>query len=403
MHRFYPLLPLFLSVAGICLSVWIVIPAPTFSLLPLGVATPELSPWLLLWNAIALLIALPARTHLPGLLALALAVAGLVLSSLPLTQVAATVERGERTMTQALGNNYLDGIPATVQAGWRSQPIVLADLFRGIATPSVRLTEKIVFAKPDSIPLTLDVYRPEPKGQYPGLVVIYGGAWQRGDTRQNVEFNRYLAARGYVVWAISYRHAPRYRFPAQLQDVQSALAFIRQHASEYETDPQRLAVMGRSAGAHLAMLAAYQPDAIPLRAVINYYGPVDLVAGYRDLPVPDPIDVRAVLQTFLGGTPEQVPEQYRRASPITHVRRSLPPTLLVYGRRDHLVKPEFGRTLHQQLRDAGNSAVFLEIPWAEHAFDAVFHGLGNQLALYYTERFLAWAMTKTPPPQAGAS
>jgi acetyl esterase/lipase len=195
-----------------------------------------------------------------------------------------------------------------------------------------------------------------------------------------------------VVWAIAYRHAPRYRFPAQIEDVQAALAFIQQHATEYETDLERIALLGRSAGAHLAMLAAYRPDAPRIRAVVNYYGPVNLTKGYYDLPHPDPIDVRAVLKAFLGGSPDELPELYRQASPISYVSQPQPPSLLVYGGQDHIIQAKFGRTLGDRLQAVGSQVIFLEIPWAEHAFDAVFNGVSNQLALYYTERFLAWAL-----------
>jgi acetyl esterase/lipase len=77
------------------------------------------------------------------------------------------------------------------------------------------------------------------------------------------------------------------------------------------------------------------------------------------------------------------------------VRFDLPSTLLVYAGRDHGVQAQYGRQLYEQLRAADNQAVWLEIPWAEHAFDTVFNGLSNQLALYYTERFLAWALKST--------
>lgn len=174
--------------------------------------------------------------------------------------------------------------------------------------------------------------------------------------------------------------------------MQAALAFIGQHASEYETDLERMALLGRSAGAHLAMLAAYRPNAPRIRAVVNYYGPVDLTEGYNDLPHPDPINVRAVLKAFLGGSPDELPQLYRQASPISYVTRPLPPSLLVYGGRDHIVQAKFGRSLSERLRAVGSRAIFLEIPWAEHAFDAVFNGVSNQLALYYTERFLAWIL-----------
>jgi acetyl esterase/lipase len=128
--------------------------------------------------------------------------------------------------------------------------------------------------------------------------------------------------------------------------------------------------------------------------VIDYYGPVDLARGYAEPPRPDPLDVRDVLRSFIGGTPAELPQRYRDASPITLVRRAgaarrpLPPTLIVHGTRDHLVRVEFSRDLQRALVEAGARSALIEIPWAEHAFDAVFFGPGNQLALYHTERFL---------------
>jgi acetyl esterase/lipase len=247
-------------------------------------------------------------------------------------------------------------------------------------------------------------------------MIIHGGAWQGGSPRDHAEFSRYMAARGYVVWAITYRYAPKHKFPAQIEDVQTALQFIQQHGQEYETDLNRVALMGRSAGAHLTMLAAYdtpKPNAPPIRAVVNYYGPVDLTAGYYDVPNPDPINSRSILQDFLGGTPDQVGELYKAASPITYVHRRidrptqnglpptglrqspLPPSLLIYGGKDHIVMAKFGKALAQRLIESGNQSIFLEIPWADHSFDAVFSGISNQLALYYTERFLAVALANT--------
>ena len=150
--------------------------------------------------------------------------------------------------------------------------------------------------------------------------------------------------------------------------------------------------MGRSAGGHLATLAAYQQNAFPFRAVVSYYGAVNLIGSYYDPPVPNPIDTQTVLENFLGGTPKEFPELYQQASPINYLRPNLPPSLLVYASRDHLVQAKFGRQLYNKLKSTDNRAVWLEIPWAEHAFDAVFSGVSNQLALYYTERFLAWAL-----------
>lgn len=98
------------------------------------------------------------------------------------------------------------------------------------------------------------------------------------------------------------------------------------------------------------------------------------------------------MTNFLGGSPDRLRELYRQASPIDYVQEKLPPSLLIYGGRDHLVQAKFGRLLNFKLTRADNLSVYLERPWAEQAFDTIFFGISNQLALYYTERFLAWAL-----------
>jgi acetyl esterase/lipase len=194
------------------------------------------------------------------------------------------------------------------------------------------------------------------------------------------------------VVAADYRHAPEATWPAQIEDVRSALDWVALHASEYEGDTSRLALLGRSAGAQLALLAAYQAGASRVRAVVSLYGPTDLIAGWREPPHPDPLNVRAILETYLRGTPDTAFARYQEASPVAYVSARIPPTLLLNGGRDHVVSPRFGRELDEQLQKAGAVSVLLEIPWAEHAFDALPNGLSGQIALYYTERFLGWAL-----------
>jgi acetyl esterase/lipase len=235
----------------------------------------------------------------------------------------------------------------------------------------------------------LTIYRPTSAGRFPILVQIYGGAWQRGAPSDDRTFARYFASRGHVVFAIDYRHAPRWKWPAQIQDVRSAVGWIRAHAAEYDGDASRLVLVGRSAGAQLALVAAYEGTPADIVGVVSLYGPTDLVEGWRMPPRPDPINVRAVLETYLGGTPDQIPEQYRAASPISYVSVKVPPTLLLYGGRDHIVEARFGRLLNDRLRAAGATSFLFELPWSEHAFDAVPNGLGGQVSLYYIERYLA--------------
>ena len=283
----------------------------------------------------------------------------------------------------------------THDAPMRPLPVVPGDLVRGINAGDARVTSGVEFARPDGHPLTLTIIGQHPPGAFRSsfrFMVAPGCAEHQTTTAL---FARYFASRGHVVFAIDYRHAPRWRWPAQILDVRSALAWIRTHAAEYDGDASRLVLLGRSAGAQLALIAAYEGTPADVVGVVSFYGPTDLVEGWRS-PRPDPFDVRAVLETYLGGTPDQVPEPYRAASPLTYVSAKVPPTLLLYGSRDHIVEAQFGRMLNDRLRAAGATSFLLELPWSEHAFDALPNGLGGQVSLYYVERFLAGSFVGDP-------
>jgi acetyl esterase/lipase len=387
--------------AGLALAFvtsWSVLPAPNGALLELAVGAPEVSPWLALAGLLLCTLTLVGAGR--GALAqftFVLTAGATVLASVPLARVPFAVRRFDRTTAAALGSGYLSGVPSERRDHMRRAPVILLDLFKGIDVGDARVIRGIPCVAPGGERLTVDVYRPVDDGRYPSVVQIYGGAWQRGAPADDAGFATYLAARGFVVFAIDYRHAPRWPWPAQIDDVRAGLGWIREHGGEYGGDSSRLALVGRSAGAQLAMVAAYQSGAPAISAVVGYYGPADLTEGYRDPPRPDPLGVRSIELALLGGTPDQIPDRYRDASPITYAGRRAPPSLLIYGGRDHVVLPRFGSELDSRLRAAGATSVFLEIPWAEHAFDAIPNGPSGQLALYYTERFLAWALMRAKP------
>jgi acetyl esterase/lipase len=393
MAVFFALIPLLLTLIGLALSVWSIFPAPNMTLLPLSVGAPEICVWLLGFSAIGLLsYVVFQQSELPAVwrwLGVSLSVVNIALNAHPLFHLSGTISAANRSMDQALGHNYIATIPSEIRANFRPQPFSVLTALQGIEAAPIRIQKRIEFAPG----LGLNLYQPMASGKYPGVIQVYGGAWRAGSPDHDEKFSRYLASRGYVVVSIDYRHAPQHRFPAQLDDVKMAIDYVYSHADQWEMDPERLGIIGRSAGGHLATLAAYQPDAQPFRAVVSYYAPVDLTVGYVDPPVPDPIDSRQVMRDFLGGTPTDLPELYKQASPGQLVTRQLPPTLLVYGGQDHLVESRFGRKLATNLQTFGTPTVFIEIPWANHAFDAIFNGTSNQLALYYTERFLARLLT----------
>jgi acetyl esterase/lipase len=378
------------------LSAGTVLPPVTYPMLVLAVGAPEVAPWLIGFGIVIIAVAWlrdgRGSLSVPAML---FASAAVSLAAVPLIRFPATARRFDQAMRAGLGANYLVTIPAVMRQGLRRHPLAPIELLTGLRAGPSRVIRGIPVTVSDGVRLTMDVYRPPASGSYPAVVQIYGGAWQRGTPGDNGTFASYLASRGYVVFAIDYRHAPQWRWPAQLTDVRTALRWIAAHGRQYDADVRRLALIGRSAGAELAMVAAYAPGAPPVQAVVSYYGPVDLEDGYRFPPRPDPLDVRAITEAFLGGSPDAAPERYREASPVTYAERPQPPTLLVYGSRDHVVEARYGALLSGRLRAGGTTSVFLEIPWAEHAFDMVSGGLGAQLALYHTERFLAWALTAT--------
>jgi acetyl esterase/lipase len=386
------------------LSLWIVLPPLHARLLPLAVGAPELSPWLLLAALILCAITFRSPSRNPTVrIVFNVAALSAALCAYPLARAPLVIGAFDRAMEQGLGIDFERQIPATATAAFRARPISVADFARGInrgGAGEVRIQRRIEFAKPGGVPLTLDIYRPAPAGigpdgvagSHPILLQVYGGAWQRGSPDDDATFASYFASRGYVVVAIDYRHAPEWKWPAQIEDVRVAFGWLLAHAAEYGGDPARIGMIGRSAGAQLALVEAYQAGMPLVRAVASYYGPVDLVEGWRQPPRPDPLDTRAILETYLGGTPDSAPVQYHDASPITYASSRVPPTLLIYGTRDHVVEARFGRQLHDRLRQTGAISVLLEIPWAEHAFDALPNGVSGQIALYYTERFFAWAL-----------
>jgi acetyl esterase/lipase len=371
-----------IAIATLFLALWIVIPAPTYFLLTFGVGGPEVSAWLVVASVVAIgLVVRAVQSSTLARLVVAASIVSLALALSIFVRLPATIQRFDKEMR---------AMAAEPPAPLRSRPVVARDLFLGIPRAGHSVSW-VAFEAPGGIPLSMNVYQPPRSGTFPIVVQIYGGAWQRGDPTSHANFAGWLASSGYVVFAIDYRHSPQWKWPTLLDDVDSALAWVGAHAAQYGGDTSRIVLLGRSAGAHLAMLAAYRASPVRVRGVVSLYGPADLVTAYEHPPRPDPLHIRSLEEAFIGGPLSQVPERYREASPISYATRPLPPTLLIYGRRDHTVEAKYGRALRDRLAASGTRVAYLEIPWAEHAFDEVFNGPSSQLELYYTERFLAWA------------
>lgn len=256
---------------------------------------------------------------------------------------------------------------------------------RFLATPpkDVELVTDIVFGQGGGRDLKLNITRPrEPAGRMPVMVFIHGGGWSAGDRKDFHPLMFQFSKAGIFCVSVQYRFAPKERFPAQIEDVKCAVRWLRANADQYHIDTTRMIAFGGSAGAHLAALLATTAD-VPefegtggnagqssaVNAAICLAGPYDLALGYQSSVRQRKAEadtVRGLLRSLLGGTLDQVPDAYRRASPITYARSASPPLLLVHGEDDPLVLIEQAEVFARKLQEAGAPVQFLRLPGGTH-------------------------------------
>jgi acetyl esterase/lipase len=220
-----------------------------------------------------------------------------------------------------------------------------------------------------------DFYRPVGAGPFPAVLLVHGGSWQRGSRSEMVKFATRLADAGYAVFNVDYRLAPEHHYPTQLDDVRAAFGWLHSHARTLAVDPERIAVMGYSAGAHLALLLGLVDvaGAPRPRAVVAGAAPSDLTA-YPNSPT---------LAALIGDSGAVLPDVYADASPISHVSSGDPPVLLYHGALDLIVDVEQSRRLQAKLREAGVHAELLEEPWSGHATAFLLDGDSFRAALAF--------------------
>ena len=237
--------------------------------------------------------------------------------------------------------------------------------------------------------LELEVYGPCDGSPRPLVIAIHGGSWNSGDYTQLPAINHHLANRGYAVAAITYRLAPNHTFPKQREDVFTAIAWLKEHAAELAIDPTRIALLGRSAGGQLALLAGYVAADTAIKGVVSYYGPTDMNYAWTHPTNPRVLDTPRTLSEYLGGGPDHVPEHFNDASPRGFVSQESPPTLLIHGTRDELVFYVQTERLQARLTEEGVPHQVASLPWATHGLDANPTGPSGQISTWAIERFLA--------------
>jgi acetyl esterase len=205
----------------------------------------------------------------------------------------------------------------------------------------------VTWLKAGGTELKVDVSRPEGKGPFPVVVWFHGGGWKKYSKESNEGLARYVTNRGYVVMNFNYRMAPDYKMKTIIEDAMGALIWAKDNAAKYYGDPTRIAVAGHSAGGHLAaMVASACGDPFFTPSCQSKQGNDCKVTV--SVPVSGVYDFTATgkngrgerMDDIFGATPDQDPELYKKCSPLTYIRKNLPPQLVVYAEKEPLRKHE---------------------------------------------------------------
>ncbi|MEX1367578.1 MAG: alpha/beta hydrolase [Nannocystaceae bacterium] len=348
-------------------SKWLVVPSFLLSLL-----AAELAAYHLLWQGVATLgfVAFGGLSSWPGYVAVTLVVASWL-------GLLVLVVQGQRSIVTVRKTLAELGLQPRHRIRWTR--VLLPFPLR---LSKSRVERNVEFARVRGHVLRLDVYRPPPgtEGPRPAVVQVHGGGWVVGDKReQGVPLMTRLSDRGFVGFNVNYRLSPGATWPDHLIDVKRAIAWIREHADEYDVDPDFIAISGGSAGGHItAMVAltesdpAYQPGFeqadTRVAAAIPFYGIYDLTdrlhthaPGFLDTLL-EPL----VIKEFF----DEHPEAFSRASPIDNVHPGVPPFFVIHGDRDSMAPLQDARAFVEGLRECSEQPVlYAELAGAQHAFD----------------------------------
>lgn len=242
---------------------------------------------------------------------------------------------------------------------------------------SIKEYKDIEYKKIGDVSLKLDIYKLKKQNKpAPVLVFIHGGAWRTGKRSDYLPYLIDFAKQGYVTATVSYRLVKKAKFPAAVRDVKCAVEWIRAHANEYLIDPNNIAVIGGSAGGHLAMMIGYSSDEAEfdsecdcdsvssrVQAVVNLYGPSDLTTEYA-------LSRREITE-FIEQSYAEAPEMYKKASPINFITNDDPPTLIFQGTLDELVPVQQSDILNRKLDEVGVPNEYHRLKGWPHTMDAV--------------------------------
>ena len=195
----------------------------------------------------------------------------------------------------------------------------------------------IEFTRPAGTGIRMDAHVPPGNGPFPTVILVHGGGWSGGDKAGKIvePLFRPLTEGGFAWFSINYRLAPEFPYTAAVDDVESSVTFLKLHAKEYKVDPERIALMGESAGGHLVNLVGAR-NAVGVAAVVCFYGPIDLVEWAKRFdgkPLPKSVQGAFRIETL----DENGVARIREASPARYLSRKTPPFLVIHGTKDEAV------------------------------------------------------------------
>jgi acetyl esterase/lipase len=252
----------------------------------------------------------------------------------------------------------------------------------------------LIYARIAETELKLDLAMPKTgQGKLPAVVFLHGEGWRAGNRGQMNHFIEGMARMGYVGVTVGYRLVPAARFPAQVEDCKAAIRWLRANAPKYRIDPERIGVVGFSAGGYLAAMLGVTGsrdgfDGIggnaqqsgQVQAVVTFFGPTDFSA--RNWPK----DLETeIIAPFLGGSFADRPDRYKNASPINYATKDAPPFLFFHGTDDQLVPVDQSIRLAEKLRQVGVPADMVALEGEGHGFSDA----GNQRSMQQMLAFLS--------------
>ena len=247
----------------------------------------------------------------------------------------------------------------------------------GFAQGPVKESHDIVYTTASGFPQLLDLYQPVFSSRNrPAIIMVHGGGWSGGNKSANIALARHYANLGYVCVSINYRLAPTHVWPAQIDDTQAAVRWMRKNSRALGLNPQRIGAVGASAGGHLSLFLGatdtindFDPalSGYPSRvqAVVDYFGPTDLTNLFEWSPTIWPLIQNLVGQPWFPGSPA-----YQAASPLFLVTPDDAPTVVFHGTADNVVPVSQSQRIVAAMQANQVPVHYYEFPGQGHGFNA---------------------------------